>query len=239
MMHLSDGGHFENYGLLPLLKLRLPKILVVNGSEIKSVDDYARDIIAAMEHARKLFNCSFTSMTDGTDVLTEIKNKFVGKHLRKYEFKVHYSKNNSEDDNGVSEGHIVLIAPRSPENPKKVKCLAAIKLWCCCGQSDKNGLVENQTWVDNNCEGKELDEKMWGPGPYLTEDDVKDIEGCPGGFGCCECCHKNCCDCCGSCFKFPRHPTANQFYTPRMFTAYHREGYRACMECNHFLENDN
>ncbi|CAB4039870.1 Hypothetical predicted protein, partial [Paramuricea clavata] len=30
MMHLDDGGHFENFGLLPLLKLRLPKILVVD-----------------------------------------------------------------------------------------------------------------------------------------------------------------------------------------------------------------
>ena len=32
----------------------------------------------------------------GGDVLTDIKNEFVGKCSRKYEFKVHYSKNNSE-----------------------------------------------------------------------------------------------------------------------------------------------
>jgi hypothetical protein len=132
MLHVSDGGHFENYGLLPLLKLRLPKILLVHGLEIKSDDDYARDIIVAMEHARKLFNCSFTSMAGNDvlndieekygrdvldhirkhncgdvvlnyinnqlegDVLTDIKNEFVGKRSRKYEFKVHYSKNNSE-----------------------------------------------------------------------------------------------------------------------------------------------
>jgi hypothetical protein len=119
MLHVSDGGHFENYGLLPLLKLRLPKILLVHGLEIKSDDDYARDIIVAMEHARKLFNCSFTSVAGndvlndiekkygkdalnyinnqlGGDVLTDIKNEFVGKCSRKYEFKVHYSKNNSE-----------------------------------------------------------------------------------------------------------------------------------------------
>jgi hypothetical protein len=132
MLHVSDGGHFENYGLIPLLKLRIPKILLVHGLEIKSDNAYAKDIIVAMEHARKLFNCFFTSMAGndvlndieekygkdvldhirshrcgddvlnyinnqlGGDVLTDIKNEFVGKRSRKYEFKVQYSKNNSE-----------------------------------------------------------------------------------------------------------------------------------------------
>ena len=93
MLHLSDGGHFENYGLLPLLKMRLPKILVVHGMEISSDDDeYAKEIIEAMEHARKLFDCSFTSMTGG-DVLTDIKKEFVEERSRTYKFKVRYSNN--------------------------------------------------------------------------------------------------------------------------------------------------
>ena len=77
----------------------------------------------------------------------------------------------------------------------------------------------------------------WGRSPinsYLSKKEVDVIEGCPGGIGCCECCHiKPCCS--YSCLTFPRHLTANQFYTPSMFTAYHREGYRACMECDDFL----
>ena len=104
MMHLSDGGHFENLGLLPLLKRRLPKILVVNGSYIESDDDYATEIIRTMELARELFDCSFTSIIGddlldqrldeidkkcgknvlnyiksqlGGDVLTDINNKYV------------------------------------------------------------------------------------------------------------------------------------------------------------------
>ena len=93
MLHLSDGGHFANYGLLPLLKLRLPKILLVNGLQIKCEDDYSKDIIVEMERAREMFNCSFTSM-DGRDVLTDIQNKFVrpfnGILPRNYEFKVRY-----------------------------------------------------------------------------------------------------------------------------------------------------
>ena len=89
MMHLSDGGHFENYGLLPLLKLRLPKIILVHGLETKSDDDFAKDIIMAMELARDIFGCSFTSI-NGNDVLTDIKIKFVEKKSRTYKFKVHY-----------------------------------------------------------------------------------------------------------------------------------------------------
>ena len=102
------------------------------------------------------------------------------------------------------------------------------------GQAQANQiwqLTVKQTWQD--C-GETLSEEDWGEGPYLTPEDVRDIEGCPGGLGCCECCHKNKC---GNCFKFPRHPTLNQFFTPRMFAAYHREGYRVCMECDSFLED--
>ena len=101
IMHLSDGGHFENLGLLPLLKLRLPKILVVNGSYIKSDDDYETEIIRTMELARELFDCSFTSIVGdgksqlGGDVLTDINNKYVHSKdappPRKFEFKVRYS----------------------------------------------------------------------------------------------------------------------------------------------------
>ena len=94
MLHLSDGGHFENYGLLPLLKLRLPKILVADGSHIKSDDQYGKEIIQIMKLAREILGCSFTAM-DGGDVLTDIRNKYVhpedGKYPRMYEFKVHYS----------------------------------------------------------------------------------------------------------------------------------------------------
>ena len=95
MMHLSDGGHFENMGLLPLLKLRLPYILVVDGSHIPSDEDYAKEIVNVMEQAREILDCSFTSC-DGGDVLTDIKNKYVkpedqSNKLRMYKFKVHYS----------------------------------------------------------------------------------------------------------------------------------------------------
>ena len=93
LLHLGDGGHFENYGLLALLKMRLPKILVLHGLEIKSDEDYAKDIINGMEKAREMFGCSFTAK-DGGDVLTDLMKNYVhctGTPPKKYEFLVQYT----------------------------------------------------------------------------------------------------------------------------------------------------
>ena len=79
--------------------MRLPKILVLHGSEIKSDEDYAKDIINGMELAREMFGCSFTAK-DGGDVLTGLKNKYVhctGTPPRKYEFQVRYSDGSTYD----------------------------------------------------------------------------------------------------------------------------------------------
>ena len=101
------------------------------------------------------------------------------------------------------------------------------------GNSNSGDGTASNSQVNNN--GKpEWDFKGWGGSQNLKESDVEIITGCPGGIGCCECCHIKPC-CCNSCLTCPRHPTVNQFYTPTMFTAYHREGYRACMECDDFL----
>ena len=59
---------------------------------------------------------------------------------------------------------------------------------------------------------------------------------------CCERCHSKSCLCFRLstclCNEFPQHNTVNQFFTPRMFEAYHREGRRACEEAkaNEFLK---
>ena len=165
--------------------------------------------------------------------------------------------------NEVTEGHIVLIAPRPPitseavsqrgdgsqdDDPKSRSNPAHTSRAeggpdgeltemteqsrgapsaedtlnsnpCECGPTTTEASKSPEPyWRDEKCEGEagaKLSENGWGTGPYLTNDDVKKISGC--------------------CFTFPRHPTAYQFFTPPMFTAYHREGYRACMECNDFL----
>ena len=67
------------------------------------------------------------------------------------------------------------------------------------------------------------------PEDILSKEKNKELTFC-----CCECCHSKSCLCaCFSkclCNAFPQHNTANQFFTPRMFEAYHQEGRRACEE---------
>ncbi len=99
--------------------------------------------------------------------------------------------------------------------------------------SQRNPGAKNWNEIRNGA----MDTKKWGETPYLTDEHIKTIEGCPKGIGCCECCH-SCGKCSNSCLiKFPRHPTLNQFFTPSMFAVYHREGYRACMECDVWLSH--
>ena len=73
------------------------------------------------------------------------------------------------------------------------------------------------------------------PGIAMKQPDVDKLTFC-----CCECCHRRSCHGCSSlfCKAFPQHITANQFFTPRMFEAYHREGYRACREAEDWFEGD-
>lgn len=76
----------------------------------------------------------------------------------------------------------------------------------------------------------ELDDNDWGPSPELTEREV-------GRLTCyfCVCCHYyGSSHCISDAFlrRFPHHITANQFFTPEMFSAYHWEGYAACIEAD-------
>lgn len=82
------------------------------------------------------------------------------------------------------------------------------------------------TWADY---GEDLDTKDWGLGPVLSAEEVDRLTFC-----CCECCHTSF-GCVSKiseklCMGFPSTSTINQFFTPSLFTAYHREGYRTCVE---------
>ena len=209
MLHLSDFGDVENLAILPLLKRRLQRIVVVDGGYTKTDSSYGDDLIHAMELARKKLNCCFLS-ENGSDVLRDIKEKFVHKapkqQPRSYRFKVHYyeKENNNVGDNEVGEGEVILIAPRHPDK----------------GIQKTDRVIQEEDWRNIVGSGK------WGPGPDLEAAEVDRLMGC-----CCECCH---CSCPSKCCRgdFPQHKTANQFFTPAMFSAYHREGYRACVEAD-------
>ena len=125
-------------------------------------------------------------------------------------FKVDYFDKDpdGEKDHKVGEAEVLFIAPRHPN--KGIK-MAEPMTW-------KNALSD----ID-----EDLDERHWGSGPELHAKEVDRLTFC-----CCECCHGYACQRLseGMCGTFPQHSTSNQFFTPAMFTAYHREGYRACFE---------
>ena len=78
VLRLSDGGHIENLGILPLLKLRLEKIVSVNGGRIICDERYGSTLLASLDTARKKLGCSFSGM-DGRDIVEDIRDNFVDK----------------------------------------------------------------------------------------------------------------------------------------------------------------
>ena len=86
---LSDGGHVENLALLPLLKKRLQRIVVVDGCYKNEKKFYGESILNAMQLARKKLNCAFLS-EDGHDVTSDFLAKFVnpetGRNLCYYKY---------------------------------------------------------------------------------------------------------------------------------------------------------
>ena len=73
---LSDGGHIENLGILPLLKKRLTKIVVADGGLKTDNSDWGKSLLHAFSLAREKLHCSFIGL-DGRDVIEDIKEKFV------------------------------------------------------------------------------------------------------------------------------------------------------------------
>lgn len=215
VLRLSDGGHFENLALLPLLEKKLDRIVVVDGSCNPGGEKYADALLHAIKKAREKLHCSFTPLTNdevteggGTrDIEEDIRVRFLtkknGRLPRHYRFKVHYY--DVIDVNGVSvdifsgkTGEILFLAPRHPEECKEFGE----------AQNDKN-------WEDFDVEEEENPDHPWRRPRKLTEDKANRLTWC-----CCRCCHGElkegnkdkasklaCCGCkcdrkCCSCFCF-------------------------------------
>ena len=219
--------------MLPLLEKKLPKIVIVDGSCNPGGERYADELLKALRIAREKLHCWFEGICetdgsdneyDGRDIEEDIRVKLLSKNAdgklpRKYEFRVHYY----DAGNGEpTEGKIIYIAPRHP------------------GESIP--LTEEPSWKSFRSDDKlGKFHELWGRSPELSEEEANQLNWC-----CCLRCHRLkvkchcCCDCCPKeichwlsslCLgKFPHHITANQFFTPEMFSAYHREGYAACVE---------
>ena len=131
----------------------------------------------------------------------------------------YYDKNlHSDGKTKVGEGEVLYIAPRHPS--KAVKTSPYV------------------TWEEALRDiDVDLEAGLWGAGPELSAEEANRLTFC-----CCECCHGNTCLglSAAMCGTFPHHSTNNQFFTPTMFSAYHREGYRASMEAKvaEFVSDD-
>ena len=126
-------------------------------------------------------------------------------------FKVqYYDKPNNGQEELVGEGEILLISPRHPRK----------------GVIQKESVTWKEALRDIDVD---LETGLWGKGPGLEADEADRLTFC-----CCDCCHSLCCRRFSKflCGEFPLHITANQFFTPTQFSAYHREGYRASVEAD-------
>eukprot|EP00794_Sanderia_malayensis_P013871 gene13871-15319_t len=225
VLYLSDGGHIENLGMLALLKRRLRRIIVADGGFMATEYDVAESLLIALKMAREKLHCSFKGM-DGRDIEEDIRDRFIekvnGKYSRFYRFRVDYyekTKSTNYETKWVGEGQIILLVPRHPKD---------------CVHID-----EDLAWEKlKSCHLGEMKRDRWGTSPLVTENEVDQLT-----VGCCECCHMSFYQCCSDpiCGKFPQHVTANQFFTPAMFSAYHREGYTAALQAAvaEFVAEDN
>ena len=78
---LSDGGHYQNLAILPLLQRKLKRIVVVDGGHKDKKDKYGDSILDALKIARTKLNCSFYN-EDGKDVITDLMRSFVNPQKR-------------------------------------------------------------------------------------------------------------------------------------------------------------
>lgn len=91
LLHLSDGGHIENLGVLALFKRRVNRIIIADGGLHEGITNTC-DLVDSMKLARDWLGCSFTAMNGG-DVELDLVEKFsrpppLGQQPHCYEFKV-------------------------------------------------------------------------------------------------------------------------------------------------------
>ena len=123
ILRLSDGGHFENLALLPLLEKKLKKIAIFDGSYNPNDEKSADSLLTALKLAREKLHCSFIGMS-GRDINEDIRVEFLKmkseQRPRSYTFKVQYY-DNADSNLPVSDGEILFVAPRHPSQSIPLK----------------------------------------------------------------------------------------------------------------------
>lgn len=126
LLNLSDGGHVEDLGLLALLKKRLKKIVVVDGTSRGHGQPVSLELLRSLDLARKKLRCSFSAM-DGRDITEDLRCELDempdSYKPRFYKFRVEYfeKKADGSSDEKVGDGEVLLILPRHPDVGKSSK----------------------------------------------------------------------------------------------------------------------
>ena len=255
-MFLSDGGHIENLGLLPVLQRQADRIIIADGTHYADKRLIAADLLRALELAREWLGCSFTTVPvskegaepkDSTghtqeskynygDLEYDIGQRFVGLGFGKrqpysYRFLVHY-----------------------PPSEKSCTVLSNSLRHRSAGDMD---WATRKTGEIIILQPRHPDDHIGYDDKVFDEDDVDDADMVEP----CEICERTrewdkkkaddltgCCftSCTGHCKglshmalgQYPYFSTANQLLTPDAFKALHEDGIRAAShkEADNFFD---
>jgi len=208
--YLSDGGHAENLGILPLLRRRCKRILVVDATcDPKCL---LEDVRYSLQKARDERLCSFFNPDDPRIDVDTLVTGFVDDLLQDTLVLGMLYLHHEEES---SEGIIIISKGRESHSDEPVVGKirdSELRLW------PKFGIDEHGDDVGDDEAQPRCTDLETEVGPLDHKIALSDLNGC-----CCECCHRNACGNCGW-GQFPHHSTGNQFFTDTLFGSYARLG---------------
>jgi len=126
-LYVSDGGHAENYGLLPLIRRKCRLIIITDGSQ--DIEGTCLNFLNGLKLAEDRLHCSFLSDSDNESLNNYFQIQFISNINRKRfaHFKVRY--------NDGSFGEVVYLKAKSDGknwNGMCCDCCKSCSFWSCC-----------------------------------------------------------------------------------------------------------
>jgi len=87
-LYVSDGGHLENFGFLPLIRRQCSLIVIADGSQ--DVSEGCQSLLLSIQMAEQRLHCSFYTENQKSIALA-INTEFAGRRKQRiFKFKVRY-----------------------------------------------------------------------------------------------------------------------------------------------------
>lgn len=238
---LSDGGHTENLGLLPLLEVRSARILCIDNSS--DPDEVCEDLYTAMDKARRFFGCQFSPPPGWahryTDTALYMRDVLLLSKPTSFLLSVTYADG--------STGLLLHLRTRHAPSPECTRChtdvetpslshshspqvrhaaneaavLRAVQAALASKRCGTGGSLGDPTGVGGVASPAMEDHYQHGH-VNVAAATAEDL----AGF-CCNCCHRNAaCRWAESLWgRFPNINSSQLWFTPTLHRAFHREGY--------------